>query len=153
MTWFSLPLSMDCPNKSWEPCLRRSWMHSLNPGPAHPCPLLLLLHIPNPKAWAAKSPSFWPNSALRSPGSLFRGQHTPCGALWALSLANLGGNSQVLVQICQAVGSARALSDFALIPVLGTEGLLLAKRCMWCLEMRAADGTEYLMTGPAPLYG
>lgn len=46
---------------------------------------------------------------LRSPVSLFRGQHTPCGALWALPLANLGGNSQVLLQIWQATGSAWAL--------------------------------------------
>lgn len=42
-------------------------MHSLSRGPAHPYPLLLLLHIPNPKAWAAQSSSFWPNSAPKEP--------------------------------------------------------------------------------------
>lgn len=79
MTSFSLLLSMDCPKQWWEPCLRRSWMHSLSCGPAHPYPLLLLLHNPNPKAWAAQSSSFWPNSAPKEPCVLVQ---RPAHSLW-----------------------------------------------------------------------
>lgn len=46
--FISLLLSKDCPKQWWGPCLRTSWMHLLSCGPAHPSPLLLLLHIPNP---------------------------------------------------------------------------------------------------------
>lgn len=106
MTSFSLLLSMDCPKQWWEPCLRRSWMHSLSCGPAHPTlccscstPQTPRLELLNPLPSDQTQP-------LRSPVSLFRGQHTPCGALWTLPLANLGGNSQVLLQIWQATGSA-----------------------------------------------
>lgn len=79
MTSFSLLLSMDCPKQWWEPCLRRSWMHSLSCGPAHPYPLLLLLHTLNPKAWAAQSSSFWPNSAPKEPCVLVQ---RPAHSLW-----------------------------------------------------------------------
>lgn len=79
MTLFSLLLSMDCPERWWEPCLRRSWMHSLSHGPAHRYALLLLLHIPNPKAWAAQSSSFWLNSVPKEPCVLVQ---KPAHSLW-----------------------------------------------------------------------
>lgn len=151
------------PNSSGNPCWRRtSWTGvSLNCD-GHSQPLLLLLPSLNPEAQTAWSFSF---KQTQAPAHFCCTRaHSPSRAaqerkaLWPLFLANLSNAAR---RWCRSApltscGICTGSSDFVLILRSWDWGLgrmLLAKCCMWHLEMQSANATKHLATGPTPLHG
>lgn len=93
---------MSCPEQWWESVLEER-LDGVNCDPAHPHPPLLLLLSLNHKPQAARLIFFTLiKSVPREALCLCSEASTLLLLHFELSLANLGDNSQVLVQICSS---------------------------------------------------
>lgn len=140
------------PSSGGNLCLRRSWNAFAKPWS---CPSSLSAALaPQAKPQGSSCSILFLLNKPRPKEAFLRGQHSSV-ALWAFSLTNLCDNTQVLVQIRSSgkLQDLHGLFRFCSHPCpwdWGPGRVLLAKRCMWRLEMRAVDATEHLITAPAP---
>ena len=140
MTSLSLLLAVGCPKQQWESVLEEKLDAFTEPWP---CPSLPSAALPpQPKSRGSGCSILFlpskprPKEALRLCSDT--GTLLPL-ALWALFLANLGSDSQVLVQICSS-GKLRGLHGLCRFCPhhcpwdWGAGRVLLARHCMCRLK-------------------